>query len=482
MTTEVTTGVHAFTPEQVALIKSQITPEGTTDDELAMFLLYCTRTGLDPWARQIYLSERRTKKGDRWITTRKPETTIDGFRLIADRTTKYAGQLGPQWCGEDGAWKDVWTPREPPIAARVGVLRHDFKEPLYAVALYDEYVQKNSEGRPNSMWLKMPANQLAKCSESLALRRAFPRELSGLYTREEMAQDTPDSPAPSTEQYFVEEIPADSEPVVQVVDHINGNPTDNTLSNLKIVPQSAKPEPTLNEQVDAHRALAEIEVKQIREDIIKTTGGVTKQMTDEFFLGWFGAKDKRSLPRIVSSYLAPLQALQKTLVTVAGSHQQLLESPQALGASVKKEYDQVTAGGTRNHAAQTTEAVFERTEVLDDKDILEDPLLTKFNWKNINTAIFAKALMVKWGHDMETFEKHLRLLKILDLPEPEIVALCKMLWHSTDAYTIWKRGLDKKIPLTVSLIAIENELGETLGNGSDSAKVAKAISVVAGAM
>jgi hypothetical protein len=66
------------------------------------------------------------------------------------------------------------------------VLRDDFKEPLWAVAHYDEYVQKKQDGNPNTMWAKMPANQLAKCAESLALRRAFPRQLSGLYTREEM--------------------------------------------------------------------------------------------------------------------------------------------------------------------------------------------------------------------------------------------------------------------------------------------------------
>lgn len=181
-----------FSAEQIDIIKSQITPQGTTNEELRLFLLYCQRTGLDPFARQIYLSERRTedKQTRQWITKRMPETTIDGFRVIAERSGLYAGQVGPFWCGEDGEWKDVWLGKDLPSAAKVGILRKDFKEPVWGVALFQEYVQTTKEGRPNHMWSKMGANQLAKCAESLGLRKAFPRDLSGLYTREEMAQSS----------------------------------------------------------------------------------------------------------------------------------------------------------------------------------------------------------------------------------------------------------------------------------------------------
>lgn len=182
-------GRYGFDDEQVNVIRSQVAP-GATDAELSLFLMYCQRTGLDPFSRQIYLSERKSKddRGN-WVVKRMPETTIDGFRVCAERSGGYEGQLGPFWCGENGQWSDVWLFTDPPLAAKVGILRRGFREPLWAVAMYDEYCQRKSDGQPNSMWRKMPANQLAKCAESLGLRKAFPRELSGVYSREEMPEE-----------------------------------------------------------------------------------------------------------------------------------------------------------------------------------------------------------------------------------------------------------------------------------------------------
>jgi phage recombination protein Bet len=173
--------LQSFTPEQIALMKRTVC-RGATDDEFAMFLSQCKRTGLDPFARQIYAI-----KVDGRMTT---QVSIDGFRLIAERSGQYAGQIGPFWCGEDGTWTDVWLGKGNPVAARVGVLRHDFTEPCFAVAKFSSYA------RTTPVWRRMGDLMVSKCCESLALRKAFPFELSGLYTADEMEQANDNGVAP----------------------------------------------------------------------------------------------------------------------------------------------------------------------------------------------------------------------------------------------------------------------------------------------
>lgn len=176
--------------------------------EFALFVEVCRAKKLDPFSRQIHA----VKRGNRMVI----QTGIDGYRTIAQRTKEYRGQGDAEWWdgtsyrevdvparNPDGSilldgngaavmvrqreedWVKVWPHAEHPFAARATVFRAGFVQGLKATALWSEYADLRSP-----MWKPdgFPSLMLAKCAEALALRKAFPEELSGIYTDEEMAQ------------------------------------------------------------------------------------------------------------------------------------------------------------------------------------------------------------------------------------------------------------------------------------------------------
>lgn len=169
-----------FSQDQINLIKSQIAPKAT-DDELKLFVYQAKRTGLDPLARQIYAIHRKSKDGNgNWVDKMTIQTSIDGFRVIAERSGDYAGQDEPVFV-KDG--DDLFC------KVTVYRFRGEIRYPAaVGVAYWKEYVQTDREGKPSGLWAKMPHTMLSKVAEALALRKAYPQDLSGLYTGDEMNQ------------------------------------------------------------------------------------------------------------------------------------------------------------------------------------------------------------------------------------------------------------------------------------------------------
>ncbi len=148
--------------------------------ELKLFAMVAYRSGLDPFARQIHAIKRQGK-----VTF---QTGIDGFRSSAERTGTYDGQDEPEFgptcsCNE--------APKPHPEWARTTVyrIRNGERKPQAATAYWHEFKPApGPNGNQDHMWKKMPRNQLAKCSEALAFRKAFPYVLADIYSPEEMAQ------------------------------------------------------------------------------------------------------------------------------------------------------------------------------------------------------------------------------------------------------------------------------------------------------
>lgn len=207
--------------EQVDLIKRTIC-KGTTDDEFKVFLYAAKRTGLDPFARQIYAVKRWDSKEKKEVMS--IQTGIDGYRLIADRTGLYAGseEEPPQEC-DSAECKDCDSIGDHPRSITVTVYKlvGGQKVGFAATARWREYCQRSKEGAVSFMWGKMPYLMLSKCAEALALRKAFPAELSGIYTHEEMGQADVEVREIKQPQPAKKELPAQTAQPVNVKQKIN---------------------------------------------------------------------------------------------------------------------------------------------------------------------------------------------------------------------------------------------------------------------
>lgn len=157
--------------------------KGASDDEFFIFMEVCKRTGLDPFVRQIYAVPRNAKQGDgSKAKTWTYQVSIDGMRLIAERTKIYMPGREPTFVYD----KDGRVQAATAYVKRWSSTDSQWHE-ISATAIWSEYMV-GYNGQPNNFWATKPHLMLAKCAESLVLRKAFPADLSGIYTEDEMGQ------------------------------------------------------------------------------------------------------------------------------------------------------------------------------------------------------------------------------------------------------------------------------------------------------
>lgn len=175
----------------VSLLKQQLMSSKEdgepTDAELLYFAQVARSTGLDPSKREIYGIYRRPNKDSEQKLT--IQTGIDGFRVVAERSGKYAGSREYDFEYDENVKITVnhaGTQKRVPNKARATVLKvieGQIVETSRTANWVDFYP---GEGKQGNMWRKIPEIMLGKCAEAQAHRVAFPNDCQNLYLEEEM--------------------------------------------------------------------------------------------------------------------------------------------------------------------------------------------------------------------------------------------------------------------------------------------------------
>ena len=179
-------------PERLKKILMNSVFKNLTEDEVLLAYRLAKRRNLDIEARQIYFVPYKDSQGHRSVI---PQTSIDGLRLIAARTKSYGGQVNPKLTVrlKDGSKQVIdheeYDPSEIKelISATISIINKDFPQPQKATALLKSYA-RTYNNKLQGLWESKTDVMLLKCAESLALRKAFPQDLGGIYSNEEMDQ------------------------------------------------------------------------------------------------------------------------------------------------------------------------------------------------------------------------------------------------------------------------------------------------------
>jgi len=166
------------------IVKNHLTKGNAkiTDSEVMLFLELCKRQKLDPFVTgEVFLI--KYKEG-------VPAQTVVGYNTYKRRAEENPNYLGKEegivvQRGNDIVKKDgaCLYPQETLLGGwcKVSYLKNGYQVYSYKECEMSEYRQENT------MWRTKPAMMICKVAVSQALRDAFPKEMNGLYTAEELA-------------------------------------------------------------------------------------------------------------------------------------------------------------------------------------------------------------------------------------------------------------------------------------------------------
>lgn len=194
---------NGWTQERINLLKNTVCPKGISNDEFALFLEQCKRSGLDPLLKEAFCVARRQNIGDRdrpnWVTKHEFQPSEAGMLARAERFPDYEGIQAAEVYGKDPISIDYGS----------GLVEHKVNPAQRSGGLVGAWARVQRRGKlavvvwvdlsaveqTTPLWKKMPATMVRKCARVAALRTAYPEAFGGLYVREEMpAEEFEDAP------------------------------------------------------------------------------------------------------------------------------------------------------------------------------------------------------------------------------------------------------------------------------------------------
>ena len=160
-----------YDDKQIVKTMQETVARGTTPAEFALVCSILQSDGVKPLQERnlVHQSESRLANHDRhqWLS---------GLSLTQAKTL-----TALRWglINAPGEWVKT-VPDNSFIGAWCRVYRKDRRIPMEGEALLADYA------KGFGLWKTAPRIMIKKVAESIALRKAFPQELNGLYTREEM--------------------------------------------------------------------------------------------------------------------------------------------------------------------------------------------------------------------------------------------------------------------------------------------------------
>jgi len=163
---------------------------GAKSESVIMVWDYCAARKLDPLKKPCHIVPMRVRVGDDFIWRDVVMPGIYEYRTTATRTGLYMGHSKPEY-GEIVEVYGKMVPESCSITvyrwSEAAKQRCEYPVTLWFVESCATTKDKKTQDIVlNDRWSKAPRQMLTKCVEAAALREAFPDELGGTHTADEM--------------------------------------------------------------------------------------------------------------------------------------------------------------------------------------------------------------------------------------------------------------------------------------------------------